>query len=375
MKPLLQDRWKPLVAVVASVVVLVGLARCGAGVAVYDPESGTMSDAVASSETTPSATSTTATTSAASFSSGSSPSSATPSSTPTASSSETPERAKEIATTLLGQYSAAALVAGKDGETQRAAVLSGRALDAANARSVLASTLTAEQKADVALKPDSIKVLAISRGPAYPRSVIVTATTAQSSSPVLVLLQAADSTAGYRIVSQSTVVAGGPNVQFEPLSAGVAAAADGKGLAMSVGDVGSAYADSVAFPRPAADARFGADAFAAELLKNAQAQAAALSRSGSITQSHSAEAALGAWRLAGGRGAIVFGILDRADTLTETTTNALTPSAEFTILSGKSVIDKKAVLTSAEFLVWYVPESGKVTLLAGADQLVGATGS
>ncbi|HMT31584.1 MAG TPA: hypothetical protein PKC73_01695 [Dermatophilaceae bacterium] len=373
MKLLLQDRWKPLAAVVASFVLLVGVARCGSGMAVYDPESASMTGATATADPTGTAAASPSATATASASASAPTDSA--SVTPTPGSAETPDRAKEIATTLLGQYSAAALVAGKDGDTQRAAILSGRALDAANARSALASTLSADQKADLTLRPDSIKVLAISRGPEYPRTIAVTATTAQSASPVLVLLQAPDTAAGYRIVSQATLVPGAPTVQFEALSAGAAVATDGSGLAMGVGDVASAYAASVAFPRPAADARFTADTFAAELLKNAQAQAGTLSRSGTLAQVHAALATPSALRLSAGRGALVFGILDRTDTLTETTTNALTPSREFTILSGKTLIDKKAVLKSAEFLVWYVPESGKVALLAAADQLVGASGS
>ena len=239
----------------------------------------------------------------------------------------------------------------------------------------LAPAMTAEQKADLALKPETIAILAISQGQAYPRSIVAKVQSAQTNSPVLLLVQAADAAVGYRIVSQATVLPGAPTVQFPPVAAGSLPGADGVGLSMTASDLAASYAASVAFPRPAADARLADDSFSAELLKNARAQAASLSRSGSLKQVHTVVATPAALRLASGRGALVFGILDRADTLTETTTNALTPSREFTILSGKTLIDKKAVLTSAEFLVWYVPESGKVTLLAAADQLVGASGS
>lgn len=368
----MQERWRPIAAIVASFVVLVGVARCGSGMPVYDPESASMSGSATSTATaSPSASASTTATAG----SPSSPSATTSAPAATPGSAETTAQASTIVSGLVTQYSGAVLATGADGAAAREAVLSGRALDAAKARVALAPAMTAEQKADLALKPETVAILAISQGQAYPRSIVATAQSAQTNSPVLLLVQAADAAAGYRIVSQATVLPGAPTVQFPPVAAGSLPGNDGVGLAMTVPDVASAYAASVAFPRPPADARLADDAFSAELLKGARAQASTLSRSGSLTQAHTVVTTPAALRLAAGRGALVFGILDRADTLTETTTNALTPSREFTILSGKTLIDKKAVLTSAEFLVWYVPESGKVTLLAAADQLVGASGS
>ena len=68
-------------------------------------------------------------------------------------------------------------------------------------------------------------------------------------------------------------------------------------------------------------------------------------------------------------------VIERKDSLTEKTTNALTPSKAFTILSGKSVINKSAVLSTYEFVVFHIPASGKATVVAAAEQLYAASGT
>ena len=68
-------------------------------------------------------------------------------------------------------------------------------------------------------------------------------------------------------------------------------------------------------------------------------------------------------------------MIERKDSLTEKTANALTPSKAFTILSGKSVINKRAVLSTYEFVVFHIPASGKATVVAAAEQLYAASGT
>jgi len=72
-------------------------------------------------------------------------------------------------------------------------------------------------------------------------------------------------------------------------------------------------------------------------------------------------------RAVSGQGAYVVAVIERKDTFTEKTANALTPPKAFTILSGKTVVDKTAVLRAYEFVV--------VHIVAAADQLYAASGS
>ena len=82
-------------------------------------------------------------------------------------SAETPAQASTLVSGLVTQYSGAVLAPGADGAAAREAVLSGRALDAAKARVALAPAMTAEQKADLALKPETIAIgdHVVDRGP------------------------------------------------------------------------------------------------------------------------------------------------------------------------------------------------------------------
>jgi len=94
-----------------------------------------------------------------------------------------------------------------------------------------------------------------------------------------------------------------------------------------------------------------------------------------LKQTHTPAGVVAGLRAASGEGAYVVAVIERKDTLTEKTTNALTPSKAFTILSGKTVVDKTAVLRAYEFVVIHIPASGKATVVAAADQLYAASGS
>lgn len=95
-----------------------------------------------------------------------------------------------------------------------------------------------------------------------------------------------------------------------------------------------------------------------------------------MTQVHTPKGDLAGLQLPGGKGVLVFGVLDRKETVTETTPNALNATPAFKLLSGKSVIDKKAVLGALEFLVVEIPVgTGQPRVVAAQDQLVSASGS
>lgn len=94
-----------------------------------------------------------------------------------------------------------------------------------------------------------------------------------------------------------------------------------------------------------------------------------------LKQTHTPAGIIAAMRAVSGQGAYVVAVIERKDSLTEKTANALTPSKAFTILSGKSVINKSAVLSTYEFVVFHIPASGKATVVAAAEQLYAASGT
>ena len=362
-------RLKALAAVVAAFLGLVLVARCGAGIEDLNPE--------LASDATPTATATTEPSPSPTAEPTTSPSTPAATATPTSEpAAESPEQALAIVTQVVSAQAASALVPDAAGDAARAQVYAGSALTAANASAKLRTTLSADALADLPLKLDAAPVLAISRGTAYPRTILVRALKAKTGAPVYLTLMALDAS-GYRIHNQATMLPGNFSGQFDALAKGSPVVTDGSGLAIAPDALMAAYAAWLAFPRTATapPATLANDAFAESLLKGAQGESAALKDVAKLTQAHAPVGAQVAIRLAEGKGALVTTVIERVDTYTETTANALTPPKEYTILTGKTVIDKKATLKSLQFVVFFVPPSGPAQAIAASDQLVDASGS
>jgi hypothetical protein len=298
-------------------------------------------------------------------------------STPTAQGAESAAAATAALTKVLTDQAAAAAKPGADGLALRQGVYAAEALTAATARGRLVSTLTADQKADLALNPADAVVLAVSRGTAYPRSIVAKSATAKTGQFVLLLLNAADAATGYRIIHQTNVLPGASVGNFDSVAAGSPLVTDNTGLAVAPQALLEAYAAGLAFPAPPAPAAplFGDDGFAKSLRDNIANTASSLGAAVTLRQQHTPVRIVGTLRTAGGKGALVFGVLERKDTLTEKSAGSLQVNDVFRILSGKTTVDKQAVLTALEFVVWQVPASGPAVAVAAADQATAASGS
>ncbi|MBK7273209.1 MAG: hypothetical protein IPI13_08560 [Actinomycetales bacterium] len=164
--------------------------------------------------------------------------------------------------------------------------------------------------------------------------------------------------------------------KFDAVTAGSALIGDASGLAVAPMPSLAAYAAALAYPAPAAaEGPFTEDAFFAAVRKGAADQAAPLGSAVTLKQTHTPAGIIAAMRAVSGQGAYVVAVIERKDTFTEKTANALTPSKAFTILSGKSVINKNAVLSTYEFVVFHIPASGKATVVAAAEQPHAASGT
>ncbi len=289
---------------------------------------------------------------------------------------ETPEKAAAEVARLLKDHAAAAAQPGAAGKGLREGVYVGQALEAATAQGKLVSTLSAEAKADLALSPTDPVVLAVSRTAAYPRVILAKAALAGSGGPVLLMITTPAADTSYRIAAITRMLPSATVGKFDGISSGSPVVGDGAGLAIAPDTLLSAYAAAAAYPAPAAtDQPFTEDAFLAAIRKNAADQATALGRGVTLKQTHTPVATLTALYAAKGEGAYVVAVLERKDTLTEKTANALTPSKAVTILTGKSTLTKSAVLRAYEFVVVHIPASGKASVVAAADQLYAASGS
>lgn len=304
---------------------------------------------------------------------------ATPTSVSTDQGSVSIARAQAIAAQVIGQATKAATSPGAEGDAARKAAFAGDALTAAQADAKLASTRSAADKAALVLTPTAPVVLAISQGPAYPRSMVVKTTRAASGLPVLYLMTTPDVKTAFRIVASAQMLPGAQVPAFDPLATGSPSLGDGSDLATAPEKLTASYAASLAFPAPAADpkAPFTKDSFATTVHTNAGAASLKLGTVASLSQEHTAKDVPGGLRLAAQKGALAFTVLQRKDEILRKTEGTITPTPQFTALTGLTEIKAEATQSWLEFVVFVIPQTAgaQATAVAADEHLVAATGT
>lgn len=287
-------------------------------------------------------------------------------------------RAQALAAQVMQTAQQASAAPGADGDALRDQAYTGDALVAAKADAKLAATLTPDQKDALALTGATPAVLAVSNGEGYPRTMVVQTTRAKSGLPVLSFLTTPDVRTPFKIAASAPMLPSSEVPAFDQMAQGAPALGDDPtGLAIDPEKLLGAYAASLAFPAAAAtaDPPFADDAFATKLKQSAKAQSDALAGVGSFTQQHQAKDVVGGLRLAGGKGALVFTVLDRKDTLLNKTQGTVTPSAQFQALTGLTSIKAEAVQDSLEFVLFVVPDTGQAKVVGAEEHLVSASGT
>lgn len=290
-------------------------------------------------------------------------------------------RAGAIAAQVMSTATKAAAAPGADGDALRAQAYTGDALTAATADAKIASTLTQQQKDALALTSAAPVVLAVSGGLTYPRVMLVQTTRSASGLPVLSLLTTPDARTPFKIAASAPMLPSAQVPAFDQLTQGAPALGTGAGLAVDPQKLLAAYAASLAFPAPAAAdaadpaAPFASDSFAESVRKSAKAQSDALSGVGTITSQYSAKDVVGGLDVAGGKGALVFTVMQRKDTILNQTRGTITPTVQFTALTQLTSIKAEATIDTLEFVVFVVPSSGQAQAVGAQEHLVGASGT
>lgn len=286
-------------------------------------------------------------------------------------------RAQSIAAQVLSTASKAAATPGADGDALRETAYTADALVAAKADAKLDPTRDQAAKDAKALTAAAPVVLAVSRGLDYPRSMIVQTTRAATGLPVLSYLVTPDVRTPYRIAAMTPMLPSASVKAFDPLTQGSKPLGDSAGLAAKPEELAKLYAAALAYPAPAAGASapFAEDSFAAAVRKNADAQNQGLGGVGSFTQQHQPKDVIGGLRAAGGKGALVFVVLDRKDTLLNKNQGTLTPSPQFSALSGLSTVTAEAILQTYEFVAFAIPDQGPAVVVGADEHLVAASGT
>ena len=205
--------------------------------------------------------------------------------------------------------------------------------------------------------------------------MLVQTTRRQSNYPVLTLLVAPDAQRGYQVAASATLLSGASVGSFTLVKYGSQFLPNAAAVSPTAEATFTEYARVLAYPAPATgDLPFTDDGFAASVRAQAQAQATSLGTAVTFTQSRAHLGVPGGFQMLGDNGSLVFVVQERTDVLNEKTANALTPTAAFRLLSGKSVIDTEAKQQVLEFLVFSMPPTGKASVVAAAQQLHAASG-
>ncbi|HEV7195924.1 MAG TPA: hypothetical protein VGN19_08285 [Pedococcus sp.] len=282
-------------------------------------------------------------------------------------------QAEQIATRVLTQASAASLATGTEAKTLRAASLTGSALTVANAADQLGPTVPNPNPVTRTAQP---RVLAISRGPSWPRVILVQTSDANGST-ILNLLTSADPQTAFRLSARATMQGGATIPALDALTDGSPLTVDSAKLAVDPAHLASEYAASVGFPTATAAADVSTtDPFSTGVRANAAAQAKSFGDLATLTRQHKPHPEdLVTIGLRGG-GALVFALLERTDDITlKSAGKSLTPSAAFQKLVGKKTLTQSAELKSYETVVFTLPAKGQASVVAVDETLVSAKGA
>jgi hypothetical protein len=285
-----------------------------------------------------------------------------------------PDTAESIATRVLAKAAEAAAAKPADAQQLRTEALTGSALAVANAASRLESG-AATPPAPLT-RTDPPKVLAVSRGTAWPRLILVQTATAEGGA-VLNLLVSPDAKTPFRLSAAVPMQPGASVAALDSLNAGSPVVTTGGTLPVQPAALLTEYAASLGYPKPAAAKDVvPADPFSAAVRAHAAEQAKAFGKLATLKQVHTVEPdSTVAIALRGG-GALVFGLIERTDTITLTKGGkSLTPSTDFQRLVRKKTLTKSARLKTYETVVFTVPAQGRARVVAADEVLFSAKGT
>jgi hypothetical protein len=286
-----------------------------------------------------------------------------------------PQTAEAIATRVLAQADEAAAAQPAQANQLRARALTGAALAVADAASRLGAG-TPPATAPLT-RTEAPKVLAISRGTAWPRAILVQTST-QDGAAVLNLLTSPDAQTPFRLSAAARMHPGASVAALDPLGQGSRLVTDESKVAVAPNALLEEYAASLAFPKPAAakDVDTG-DPFSVAVRANAAAQAKSFGKLATLTQRHVVQPQdTVAIELRDG-GALVFALMERTDTITRRPgAKPLVPTnPDFKRLVPKKEITTSAELKSYETVVFTVPAQGRASVVAADEVLFSAKGA
>jgi len=281
--------------------------------------------------------------------------------------------ANSVASRVLDSATAARGAKGAAAAKAQAAVLSDAALAQAQAATKL-GTVTAS---DPLQKTNNPQIVAVSRGKAWPRAILVGTLDEASKTQTLHVLVSTAAAVPFKVYASVPMLPGTSVPAMGDLSTGspLVKATDKAGAPLTPAEALAAYAAGLNYPKPVASkAVTTADAYATALRTSTAAQVKSLGALATFTQAHTPVAKNTiAFRLADG-GTVTFGQLDRRDVISTTpAAKELIIPATYSKLVGKTKASKNIVISSLENVIMVVPAKGAATTVGADEQIISAT--
>lgn len=277
--------------------------------------------------------------------------------------------AQEVVSRVLADARTTRSGKGGKGAESRKEVLTGPALREAEAAAKTRTTADTGKAAEA-------QVLAVSRGPEWPRTILATSRSGPTQRLHVLVAEGADKP--YRLFADVPMAAGASVPALDEPTTGspsvVADAADGK-----TAEAVEAWSKAVAFPAPkkSPSGIEIKDAYSTALRKNAKAQDKDLDDLAKYRQEQTpADGKVVTFDLVQG-GEISFVPMTRTDTITageKLKELKISDSSLARLVDAKSV-KKKLEVTHAETIVVVTPEKGDASVVAASEQVQGAKGS
>lgn len=281
------------------------------------------------------------------------------------------DQAERIVTRVLQAAGAAESATGEQAAAERAAVLTGTALEVATARAAAGST-----PADTLSRPEPATVLGLSQGPQFPRFILATSPDARSGRQYLDVLVSSSVTQPYQLENRVPMLPGAALPSLGVLEDGTALLAvdDGTGLVLAPGAAVEAYVASLRTPDPVShDAVDSSDAYATAIKRAQTTQAESLGSLASLSQAHGVvPESVRAFRLMDG-GAVVLARVNRTDSVVAgANTQELKVPEALQRFTGTATATKSITINAIQVMALLVPAEGqgKVTLLGASELLV-----
>jgi hypothetical protein len=280
--------------------------------------------------------------------------------------------AENVASRVLDAAVAARGAKGAEAAKAQGAVLA----DAALAQAQAATKLGTVAASDPLQKASDPQVVAVSRGKAWPRAILVGTLDQASKTQTLHVLMSKAAADPFKIYASVPMLPGTSVPAMGDLATGapLVKAADKAGAPLAPSEALAAYAAGLAHPKPVASAAVGTkDAYANALRTSAAAQVKSLGKLGYFSQVHTPVAKNTiAFRLADG-GTVTFGQLTRRDVIsTSKAAKELVIPGTYSKLVGKTKASNHIIITSLENLVMVVPAKGAATTVGADEQMVSA---